>query len=147
MFLVQGRGECAFLPKPPLRTSRLDPVLEEEEKRENLKAISHPNLKKLGSRQSMEPGKHDDWHRTQEGIGCAIPPAVSGYSTTLDGKLLPLGPHIEFKIIDYGVGEFNETLAQAAGGYQPEETLREIHKAFSDRGIPVGKEGKVCRQL
>lgn len=47
------------------------------------------------------------------------------------------------QIIDYGVGEFNETLAQAAGGYLPELVVEKIHQVFEQKGIPVGPEAAV----
>lgn len=118
---------------------RILPSLVEKQKQENLRVISSTNLAGMDSLASpKEPGKEPTWTRTESGMGCAVPPPVPGYSCAFDGGKLPLGPHIEFKIIDYGVGEFNETLAQAAGGYTADETLRKIHHVFSQRGIPVG---------
>ena len=43
-----------------------------------------------------------------------------GFSCNADGSRMPLGPHIEFKVIDFGVATFDELLAQAAGGYESE---------------------------
>ena len=91
---------------------------------------------------SLLPGRSTTWSRTQMGFGCTAPPPIIGFSCDSNGHLNPLGPHIEFKLIDYGVGEFNEVLAQAAGGYQPEETLRRIQEGFVEKGIPFGAEGK-----
>ena len=82
------------------------------------------------------------WRRQSTGTGCTAPPHIAGYTVDSDGGLASLGPHIEFKIIDYGVAEFNEVLAQAAGGDEPEEIIRDIHAAFEERGIPLGAEGK-----
>ena len=107
-------------------------TLVEKERSENLDAM-------LASK-SFKPGKDDKaWSRTGTGAtGCQIPPAVPGWSCNVDGSHLPLGPHVEFKLIDYGVAEFNETLAHAAGGYEADETLAAIHSEFEQRGIPVG---------
>ena len=116
--------------------------LEAREKAENLRAISSNDLKSLELLSMREPGKDEAWSRPTQGPACSIPPPVRGYTVTSDGKYLPLGPHIEFKIIDYGVGEFNETLAQAAGGYTPEETFKKIDRVFSEKGIPVGEASK-----
>lgn len=91
---------------------------------------------------SLLPGRSSAWRRTQVGKGCSAPPPIAGFSCDSDGNLEPLGPHIEFKIIDYGVGEFNETLAQAAGGHEPEETLRNIQEVFAQKGIPLGADSK-----
>jgi len=91
---------------------------------------------------SLLPGRSSAWRRTRAGNGCSAPPPIAGYSCDSDGNLEPLGPHIEFKVIDYGVGEFNETLAQAAGGHEPEKTLRKIQEVFAQKGIPVGPDSK-----
>lgn len=113
--------------------------LQEHQKHENLKAmkLERKNSSMNGDMSPRTPGKEPDWNRPE--YGCAIPPPIHGYTCALDGSKLPLGPNIEFKIIDYGVGEFNPTLAQAAGGYTADETLRRIHQVFSERGIPVGE--------
>lgn len=113
------------------------PSLMKKERSENLSAmqLEHPSMNLDG----VTPGKESTWERTESGMACVVPPPVPGYTCTLDGDKLPLGPNVEFKIIDYGVGEFNETLAQAAGGYTADETLRAIHRVFSQRGIPVGE--------
>jgi len=107
-------------------------TLMEKERSENLDAMR--------ASKSFTPGKDDKtWSRTGTGAtGCQIPPAVQGWSCNVDGSHLPLGPHVEFKLIDYGVAEFNETLAHAAGGYEADETLAAIHSEFEQRGIPVG---------
>jgi hypothetical protein len=88
------------------------------------------------------PGRSAAWRRSPTGMGCSAPPPIAGFSCDSDGNLEPLGPHIEFKIIDYGVGEFNEILAQAAGGHEPEETLRNIQEVFSQKGIPLAADSK-----
>ena len=88
------------------------------------------------------PARGPSWRRPQSGTGCSLPPPISGVSVDSDGGLAPLAPHVEFKIIDYGVGEFNETLAQAAGGHEPEETHRRIRDVFAARGIMLGPDAK-----
>jgi hypothetical protein len=88
------------------------------------------------------PGRSAAWRRSPTGMGCQAPPPIAGFSCDSDGNLEPLGPHVEFKVIDYGVGEFNEILAQAAGGHEPEETLRNIQDVFAQKGIPVGADSK-----
>lgn len=115
----------------------IETCLQEQQKNENLRAMNRKSSGVNGDMSPKTPGKEASWNRT--GLGCAIPPPVPGYTCGLDGSKLPLGPNIEFKIIDYGVGEFNPTLAQAAGGYTADETLRRIHEVFSERGIPVGE--------
>lgn len=117
---------------PEIETS-----LKEQQKTENLVAMNRKRSGVNGDLSPKTPGKEASWNRQE--FGCTIPPPVPGYTCGLDGSKLPLGPNIEFKIIDYGVGEFNETLAQAAGGYTADETLRRIHEVFSERGIPVGE--------
>lgn len=113
--------------------------LKEKQKTENLHAmrLNRTISDADGDATPKTPGKEPSWSRPE--YGCVVPPPIPGYSCTLDGQKLPLGPNIEFKIIDYGVGEFNTTLAQAAGGYTADETLRRIHEVFSQRGIPVGE--------
>jgi hypothetical protein len=108
--------------------------LMETQRSQNLDAMKENSEFKVST-----PGKDDKtWSRPKASSGCEIPPPVPGYSCAADGSKLPLGPTVEFKIIDYGVGEFNTTLAQAAGGYTAEETLQAVHAAFEQRGIPVG---------
>jgi len=58
---------------------------------------------------------------------------LQGWSCNVDGSKLPLGPNVEFKLIEYGVAEFDETLARAAGGYEADETLAAIHSEFEQR--------------
>lgn len=51
-----------------------------------------------------------------------------GYSCTADGKRLPLGPQLEFKIIDFGVAKFSSKLAAAAAGSQAQEVVERLHE-------------------
>ena len=131
---------------------KLFPDIAEDEKHENAAIIaSYQNGKVEGQEvcinpSGLLPGRSSTWRRSVSGPGCSSPPPIAGFSVDSDGKLAPLGPHIEFKLIDYGVGEFNETLAQAAGGHEPEETLRRIHSVFSLRGIPIGPNAAQARE-
>eukprot|EP00887_Chlorella_sp_A99_P004151 scaffold23.g4151.t1 len=47
----------------------------------------------------------------------------------------PLGPRLQFKIIDYGIAAFNETLAQAAGGSEYKQVMARVNEVFSARCI------------
>jgi hypothetical protein len=66
---------------------------------------------------------------------------AAGFVVDSDGKLAPLGPRVEFKLIDYGIAAFNEELAQLAGGHAPAATLAGIQQSFAERGIVLGAEG------
>ena len=124
---------------------RLFPEVQKEDRQANAEALASaanppPHCTIPGT--PMLPGRRSNWSRSQVGFGCAAPPPIAGFSCDSDGGLNPLGPHVEFKIIDYGVGEFNEVLAQAAGGHEPEETLRNIQEVFAEKGISIGSESK-----
>lgn len=70
--------------------------------------------------------------------------AAAGYISSSDGGLHPLGSQVEFKIIDYGIGEFNDVLAQAAGGRTPEETFQYMQQVIARRlkaAVPGAEEG------
>lgn len=113
--------------------------LMEMQRSQNIEAIRAAcGEPKVESGRTATPGKDKETWTRSASSGCEIPPAVPGWSCNVDGSKLPLGPNVEFKLIDYGVAEFNETLAQAAGGYEAEETLAAIHEQFEQRGIPVG---------
>lgn len=43
---------------------------------------------------------------------------------------MPLGPIVEFKIIDYGSSYFSETLAEATGGYHSRKNYERLKKMF-----------------
>lgn len=51
---------------------------------------------------------------------------IRGFTCSADGGLLPLGPRVEFKIIDYGVAIFNEDLAESTGGNEYRAVLQRI---------------------
>ncbi|EFN56122.1 hypothetical protein CHLNCDRAFT_144739 [Chlorella variabilis] len=57
-------------------------------------------------------------------------PVRPGYTCNADGSRLPLGPDIEFKIIDFGIAKFSEKLAQAAGGRESQETMAQLQEMF-----------------
>ena len=119
----------------------INPMLEEEQRSQNVDAMRKGEDQAPNSciecEKSCTPGKDDTWSRMGN-EGCKIPPPVCGWSCNVDGSKMPLGPNVEFKLIDYGVAEFNETLAHAAGGYEAEERLAAVHAKFGKRGIPVG---------
>lgn len=119
----------------------INPMLEEEQRSQNVDAMRKGEDQAPDSciecEKSCTPGKDDTWSRMGN-EGCKIPPPVCGWSCNVDGSKMPLGPNVEFKLIDYGVAEFNETLAHAAGGYEAEERLAAVHAKFGKRGIPVG---------
>jgi len=56
---------------------------------------------------------------------------IPGFVESGSGGTLPLGPKLEFKIIDYGLTELNGQLAATAGGVTPEDTVRKIEEQFS----------------
>lgn len=67
--------------------------------------------------------------------GCSpVVPRV-GFSCNADGTRAPLGPRLQFKIIDYGIAAFNETLAQAAGGSEYKQVMARVNEVFSARCI------------
>lgn len=51
---------------------------------------------------------------------------IRGYTCSADGGMMPLGPRVEFKIIDYGVAIFNENLAESTGGSEYKGVLQRI---------------------
>jgi hypothetical protein len=59
------------------------------------------------------------------------PSDIPGFVESGSGDALPLGPKLEFKIIDYGLTELNDELARTAGGVSPEDTVRKIEEQLS----------------
>ncbi|EFN56123.1 expressed protein [Chlorella variabilis] len=51
-----------------------------------------------------------------------------GYSCNADGSRLPLGPQLEFKIIDFGIAKFSAKLAAAAAGSEAEEIVERLNE-------------------
>lgn len=71
---------------------------------------------------------------------------LPGFEESGSGSVLPLGPKMEFKIIDYGLVELNDKLAYTAGGTTPGQTLNKLEHEFSehvgeDAGVEFGPEG------
>lgn len=66
---------------------------------------------------------------TNRGPGSTIHPRP-GFCCNKDGSLMPLGPKVEFKIIDYGASYFSETLAQATGGYRSRKNYERMKRMF-----------------
>jgi len=61
---------------------------------------------------------------------------IPGFEASGSGSLLPKGPKMEFKIIDYGLVELNDKLAYTAGGTTPAQTLAKLEEGF---GQPDGE--------
>lgn len=61
--------------------------------------------------------------------------ARAGYTCNADGARMPLGPNIEFKIIDYGSSCFSETLAQATGGFRSRKNYERLRRLFESREV------------
>jgi hypothetical protein len=78
---------------------------------------------------------------------CAPVAPRIGWSTTDDGSKIPLGPNIEFKIIDYGVARFDEVLAQTAGGFQSRETYAKLKRMFAGSHVTFASPGKKGAQI
>ena len=56
---------------------------------------------------------------------------IPGFVESGSGHVMPLGPKLEFKIIDYGLVELNDKLAYTAGGTTPIQTIEKIEKEIS----------------
>ncbi|PSC76125.1 kinase-like superfamily [Micractinium conductrix] len=57
------------------------------------------------------------WSEVEGGEAAAAAlPRRPGFTCNADGSRLPLGPEVEFKIIDYGLAKLSDKLAAAAGG-------------------------------
>jgi hypothetical protein len=65
------------------------------------------------------------------------PADIPGFVESGSGSVMPLGPKIEFKIIDYGLVELNDKLAYTAGGTTPIQTIEKLEKEISG---PVGHD-------
>lgn len=66
---------------------------------------------------------------------------IPGFVESGSGKVMPLGPKLEFKIIDYGLTEFNDELAYMAGGVSPEDTVNKIEQQLSCKDGTDAVEG------
>jgi hypothetical protein len=58
-----------------------------------------------------------------------------GYTCNGDGSRMPLGPKIEFKIIDYGSSYFSEHLAQATGGFRARRKYHCLKNLFESKKV------------
>ena len=56
-----------------------------------------------------------------------------GFTCNSDGARMPLGPRVEFKIIDYGSSFFSDTLAQATGGFRARHNYDRLVKLFETK--------------
>ena len=56
---------------------------------------------------------------------------IPGFVESGSGHVMPLGPKLEFKIIDYGLVELNDKLAYTAGGTTPIQAIEKIEKEIS----------------
>lgn len=89
----------------------------------------------------MPRAEQQPWWR-RSGGSCSRVRPKPGFSCNADGSRLPLGPNVEFKVIDYGVAVFDEQLAQAAGGYESEEVISRLNEIFTARKITFGSKSK-----
>ena len=67
----------------------------------------------------------------------SAPEDVPGFLESGSGHVMPLGPKLEFKIIDYGLVELNDKLAYTAGGTTPGQTIEKLEREISG---PVGHD-------
>lgn len=79
------------------------------------------------------------------------PSDIPGFVESGSGSVMPLGPKIEFKIIDYGLVELNDKLAYTAGGTTPVQTIEKLEREISgpvgldcDEEFTFGPEDTVC---
>lgn len=56
---------------------------------------------------------------------------IPGFLESGSGHVMPLGPKLEFKIIDYGLVELNDKLAYTAGGTTPMQAIEKIEREIS----------------
>ncbi|EFN56120.1 expressed protein [Chlorella variabilis] len=96
-----------------------------------------------GAAGGEEEDQRQPWWRQRTQGSCGMVRPKPGFSCNADGSRLPLGPNVEFKIIDFGVAAFDQQLAQAAGGYESEEVMARLNDIFAAKHITFGphKEG------
>lgn len=95
-------------------------------------------------RQASGVSTGQPWWRTNtsgQGGVCGRVRPRPGFSCNADGSRLPMGPNVEFKIIDYGLAIFDERLAQAAGGYESEGVMSRLNHVFAARQITFSNQG------
>jgi hypothetical protein len=125
--------------------------VEEEERRRNLEAEMYgatpagnvgepramPQAKQVATKpkvvEEQQPGHTQEY---PDGASChRRVRARAGYTCNADGSRMPLGPKIEFKIIDYGSSCFSETLAQATGGFRSRKNYERLRHLFESREV------------
>jgi len=74
--------------------------------------------------------------------------ARPGWTCNADGSRMPLGPRVEFRIIDYGSSYFSQTLAQATGGFRARENYERLASVFESEHVTFKSPAKVraCSQ-
>jgi hypothetical protein len=95
----------------------------------------------LGMRNVMEHFPQT-WEEIPGGAAAAgHVPHIPGYTCNTNGSRLPLGPKVEFKIIDFGISKMSAKLAEAAGGREAQEHVARMQTMFG-HGRRVIFEGK-----
>jgi hypothetical protein len=98
----------------------------------------------LGMRNVMEHFPQT-WEEIPGGAAAAgHVPHIPGYTCNTNGSRLPLGPKVEFKIIDFGISKMSAKLAEAAGGREAQEHVARMQTMFG-HGRRVIFEGKSKR--
>jgi len=79
---------------------------------------------------------------TSAGTAAAAPTSAAfrvrprpGYTCSGDGSRMPLGPKVEFKIIDYGSSYFSDSLAQATGGFRARHNYQRLTRLFESEQV------------
>jgi len=91
-------------------------------------------LRRLYPDEEVEDEEQRPEHSTSEGKPGHVT-ARPGFTCTSNGERLPLGPRVEFKIIDYGSSLFSPTLAQATGGFCAREAYRQMSALFEGQQV------------
>ncbi|KAI7839011.1 hypothetical protein COHA_007250 [Chlorella ohadii] len=98
----------------------------------------------LGMRNVMEHYPRT-WEQIPGGAAAAEHvPHIPGYTCNANGSRLPLGPEVEFKIIDFGISKMSAKLAEAAGGREAQENVARVQQMFA-HGRRIVFEGKSKR--
>jgi hypothetical protein len=80
-----------------------------------------------------------------EGGAPAVRPRP-GWCCNSDGSRMPLGPRVEFRVIDYGSSCFSSTLAEATGGFRSRENYERLSEMFQGRHVMLRSATQVRRQ-
>lgn len=96
----------------------------------------------LGMRNVMEhyPSLWEELPAEEAQQGQAALLRQAGHDVNADGSRLPLGPEVEFKIIDFGIAKFSAKLAAAAAGRQAQEVVEALHESLGRERIIFGSE-------